>query len=77
LAFWFRSAAGRFCASFESISAVASSADCMEVRTEAARLKSIAAPTKPMIGSAASASMGATPPLRSLRKRLSSIGRVP
>ena len=58
-------------ASLESISAVASSAVCIEVRTDAARLKSIAAPTKPMIGTAASASMGATPPSRFVHKRLS------
>jgi hypothetical protein len=55
----------------ESISAVASSAVCIAVRTDAARLKSIAAPTNPMMGIAASASIGATPPSRFVHKRLS------
>jgi len=53
----------------ESISAVASSAVCIAVRTDAARLKSIAAPTNPMMGIAASASIGATPPSRFVHKR--------
>src|SRR3954454_18383354 len=56
-------------ASFDSIRAEASRAACMAVRAEAARLKSIAAPTKLSSGKAASASIGAALPSRFPRNR--------
>src|SRR5687768_3761981 len=60
-------------ASFDSIRAVESRAASIAVRVDAARLKSMAAPTKPNSGRAASASIGATLASRFRKKRASNI----
>ena len=54
---------------FASMSAVESSAFCMEALTELAWLKSMAAPTKAMIGIIVKVKMTATLPLSSSLKR--------
>ena len=61
-------------ASFDSIKAVASSADCISERIALARLKSTAAPTSPITGTMASAKIGATLPRRSFQNRFINMG---